>query len=610
MKKLSRRDFLKITGSAAAGAALGTLAHGIPFRALKNLALPEYVPADGRERFVRSICTACPSRCSVTVRLIGERAVRLEAENSSCAMGPAPLQALYHPERILMPLKRKGAKGRGELEPVSWEEALSDISNKLHELIASNRGGRIGAICGSSSAIGSLLYAAGGAHICSEPDADTLSLSVLGGKIDVDFDMSDYILCFESLGSNPDTEALRSSLRSGKKLVVAGALCTPAASLSSEWLPIRPGTGAALALGMANHIFKSRGRLPAVRNIRQWMSFAESCTLSSAAAATGISEDRIASAAEDIMNVKAPAALCFPPASSEEIAAVYALNSAANSPAVSLVRNAAPYGRQAAASGLDRFISEADFEMLFTENANPVYKSVLGQTLAKKMNGALVIAAAPFLNDTAMLADYVLPLSLPAEELVPPAAGPAKGPLSAEDLAAMLGERLGKRPALRENPRQYRARDFTLNGAVKLSPGVKTTPEYPVLLVPVAGPLTGDDSNVMLPFVLKAADGSLFENGRQRAHIGKSTAERLLLKEGQRIGIATEKGEAGPLYVHITDTIPPDIVGVPMGFGHTAKTAFAASNGINPISLMNPETDSVTGEAKGLYAPARIILYG
>ena len=53
-----------------------------------------------------------------------------------CAKVSKYTERTYHPERILTPLKRSGAKGSGQFTPVTWDEALSDIAQRLQAIAA------------------------------------------------------------------------------------------------------------------------------------------------------------------------------------------------------------------------------------------------------------------------------------------------------------------------------------------------------------------------------------------------------------------------------------------------------------------------------------------
>ena len=54
------------------------------------------------------------------------------SRGGNCAKGPATINQINDPERILYPLKRKGKRGGGEWERISWQQALDEIAARLH----------------------------------------------------------------------------------------------------------------------------------------------------------------------------------------------------------------------------------------------------------------------------------------------------------------------------------------------------------------------------------------------------------------------------------------------------------------------------------------------
>lgn len=134
MKKIERKDFLLMGGGAIAGGLTGYVFSGAPFLSYQWLVewtQDQLVPTKGEEQYLMKVCQSCPDKCEISVRKIGERAVKVETSNSCCPLGQSMLQLLYHPERIKTPLKLSGAKGSGKYTPVSWEEALKDIGAKV-----------------------------------------------------------------------------------------------------------------------------------------------------------------------------------------------------------------------------------------------------------------------------------------------------------------------------------------------------------------------------------------------------------------------------------------------------------------------------------------------
>ena len=97
---------------------------------------------------VRAVCPHdCPDACSVLVSLEGTRAVALRGNPGHaftrgflCHKVSRYLERVYHPERLQVPLRRCGPKGRGRFEPVSWEAALDEIAARFREIALSPDG--------------------------------------------------------------------------------------------------------------------------------------------------------------------------------------------------------------------------------------------------------------------------------------------------------------------------------------------------------------------------------------------------------------------------------------------------------------------------------------
>lgn len=92
------------------------------------------------ERVVRSHCRICHGGCGVLVHVKDGRVIRIEGDPESpisrgtlCHKGIASIQLAYHPDRLLYPLKRKGAKGEGKWERISWDEAYDLLISKMNE---------------------------------------------------------------------------------------------------------------------------------------------------------------------------------------------------------------------------------------------------------------------------------------------------------------------------------------------------------------------------------------------------------------------------------------------------------------------------------------------
>ena len=142
-RKLSRRDFLKISGGA-------TVAAGYADRA-RRLILEPYVrpPEDvlpGAATWYASTCRQCPAGCGIIVRVINGRAKKIEGnplhplnQGKLCARGQAGLQVLYNPDRLKNAVLQTGGRGSLNFEPLYWSEAIDILSEKLKAVSDPNR---------------------------------------------------------------------------------------------------------------------------------------------------------------------------------------------------------------------------------------------------------------------------------------------------------------------------------------------------------------------------------------------------------------------------------------------------------------------------------------
>jgi anaerobic selenocysteine-containing dehydrogenase len=96
------------------------------------------------ERFVRGACPHdCPDTCAWTVRVVDGRAVELRADKDHpytagglCVKVNHFLEdRVYHPDRILHPLRRVGPKGEARFERIGWDEAIDEIAGRLRSIV-------------------------------------------------------------------------------------------------------------------------------------------------------------------------------------------------------------------------------------------------------------------------------------------------------------------------------------------------------------------------------------------------------------------------------------------------------------------------------------------
>ena len=98
----------------------------------------------GELTIVRGACGHdCPDTCAWVVEARNGKAERLYGNpehpftrGTLCAKVNHYLERVYHPDRVLFPLKRIGVKGSGQFVRTTWDEALADIASRWNSLIA------------------------------------------------------------------------------------------------------------------------------------------------------------------------------------------------------------------------------------------------------------------------------------------------------------------------------------------------------------------------------------------------------------------------------------------------------------------------------------------
>jgi anaerobic selenocysteine-containing dehydrogenase len=230
---------------------------------------------------VRGACPHdCPDTCAMLVTVEQGRAVRVAGDPEHpftqgflCTKVNRYVERTYHADRLLTPLRRIGPKGSGRFSPISWDEALDEISARLSTVAASPEGaqailpysyaGTMGMVQGSS--MDRRFFHQLGASkldrtICSMAGTVGMRMTV-GANIGADAEgipESDLILLWgtNTLTSNPHLWpfVLRARER-GAKIIAIDPIRTRTAAQCDQWIGIRPGTDAALALAMMHVVF-------------------------------------------------------------------------------------------------------------------------------------------------------------------------------------------------------------------------------------------------------------------------------------------------------------------------------------------------------------------
>lgn len=287
LNQLSRRKFLQ-TSSLAGALAATDLA--LPFKALA-------VPGEkaGEEKVVWSACTVnCGSRCPLRMHVKDNRITYVETDNTgtetynldhqvrACLRGRSMRRRVYNPDRLKYPMKRVGKRGEGKFKRISWDEALTEIAQSLrknieaygNESIYLNYGtGTLGGTMTRSWPPGATMVArlmnCIGGYLNHYGDYSTAQIAValdytygggwaLGNSM-ADIENTKLIVLF---GNNPAETRMsgggltycieQAKARSNAKLIIIDPRYNDTgAGREDEWIPIRPGTDAALVAAMA-----------------------------------------------------------------------------------------------------------------------------------------------------------------------------------------------------------------------------------------------------------------------------------------------------------------------------------------------------------------------
>lgn len=242
-------------------------------------------------RVVASACQGCLSNCPVQVTIEDERAVRVRGNAASAATGGGVCPALaitleqeYDPDRVAMPLRRRNPrKGRGvdpQFEPVTWDEALDEIADRMMTLRETGHPERLALAKGRSTGINEVLtrvlpeiYGTPNSFnhdsICA--DAEKLATGAMDGVYDYhDYDW-EHLECAILWGADPIASnrqkayarrALPEALRRGVPVFVVDPRRSMTAELVEKeacsdagcWVPVAPGTDGALASAIARVI--------------------------------------------------------------------------------------------------------------------------------------------------------------------------------------------------------------------------------------------------------------------------------------------------------------------------------------------------------------------
>ncbi|MCK4862765.1 MAG: molybdopterin-dependent oxidoreductase, partial [Dehalococcoidales bacterium] len=232
------------------------------------------------KKIIKTTCKSCHGGCGVLVTVEDGAITNIEGNpdtptwGTMCSKGLSSIQHINHPDRLKYPLKRTGKRGEGKWQRISWDEALDTIESKMKESIEKYGPSSIAISQGTgrgynrythrlARSIGTANIITPG-YICHSPRLGMYGLVTGYGRLYCDyhgwggeFPKTQISWAKQLEISSADSEMavwFLNSLKHVKNLIVIDPRETALSSRATLWLQIRPGTDAALALGMINVI--------------------------------------------------------------------------------------------------------------------------------------------------------------------------------------------------------------------------------------------------------------------------------------------------------------------------------------------------------------------
>ena len=231
-------------------------------------------------------CGVCDSGCSIVATVVdgvltGVAPRAGHPAGTCCPRGMHAVDVVYSPDRILTPLRRVGPKGVGKFEPITWDDALDTVAERMREVADVHGPQAIATYMGRGSferslqdvfgpagvresSASSLFFPLGSPNttgvgaICYVARAFLAPQTTVGSYWTDMFDDVENADLIVVWGANPATDSpptalrriLRAKRRGARVVCIDHRYTETAKAAGAQWVGIRPGTDGALALGM------------------------------------------------------------------------------------------------------------------------------------------------------------------------------------------------------------------------------------------------------------------------------------------------------------------------------------------------------------------------
>jgi anaerobic selenocysteine-containing dehydrogenase len=278
---ISRRSFLKLAG---AGGGVALAMSRMPV--LNALGYTKTAPSAPQGEWLPTTCQGCTSWCSKQVYVINGRAIKVRGNSNSkvngiasCPKAHIGLQQVYDPDRVKTPMKRTNPKkGRDEdpqFVPISWDEALDTVAEKIMDLRDNNETHKYMLMRGRYSYMRDIIYDRMTKIIGSPNNISHSAICAEAEKFgpyytegewtyrQYDIENTNYILLWgaDPLSANRQVSYYLSAWGDAidrAKSVVIDPRYSATAAKSDAWMPVKPGQDGALAVAIA-HVILTEG---------------------------------------------------------------------------------------------------------------------------------------------------------------------------------------------------------------------------------------------------------------------------------------------------------------------------------------------------------------
>ncbi len=665
---IQRRDFLKVLGVGGVSAGLVGCSTQTAEKLLPYVVPPEDI-TPGVATWYTTVCGECAAECGMWVRTREGRTVKVEGNpnhpvsaGALCARGHSSIQGLYTADRFPGAMVRRN----GSLEPISWDEAEALLADQLQ-----GAGGNVLLISGTAGPtltdlMDGFISAVGGRRVehdgLSEAPLREATRIAFGRDVVPHYDLegarfvvsfgADFLETWVSPVAYTRAFARMSGEDQGQKgrFVFVGPRLSLTGQNADEWVPIRSGAEAAVALGMAA-VLVERGA-----DAGPYASILRAYDPATAAQSSGVEVETIRDLADRFV-ADGPSVAVGPGVAGHHRAAtaanlaVHILNAVAGNigRTVRLATTTAsaaarPYGEMEAAIGS---MAGGNVGVVLVHDANPAF------TLPPTSGFVEAFGSVPFKvsfasepDETTALADLILPnrhfLEAWGDSSPRPGVYAVRQPTmqpvphfetkQTGDVLLAVAARMGRPFGPATTYDHLRARWQDLHGLAGASDdfeawwkGVLRVGTVTVGAPGTEAPVLLREPDVALTFDAPALDGdgefalvvypsSRFGDGRQSGRpwmlelpdpvskltwhswveIHPDAAERLGVRDGDIVRVTSPHGELEiPVWTY--PGIRDDTVAIAMGGGRRNAGRYGTAQGANPLVLLPAVAEQPSG---------------